>query len=153
GDLTAALRVARLAIEQGRNWSDPRRYGEAQAALSPWWSKPKPPDEARVLRAVIKQALHDFPASLAELGDVLEASPGNAQARLTRAFVRLVVGDIAGAREDCRRLPRTIGLLPAAACRARVAALTGSGAEAYPYLARFLASDSAQPPAVQRFAL
>ena len=152
-NLTAALRVARLAIEQGRTWSDPRRYGEAQAALSPWWSEPAPPDEARVLRAVIKQALHDFPASLADLDAVLEGSPGNAQARLTRAFVRLVVGNIAGAREDCRKLPRAIGLLPATACRARVAALSGSGAEAYQYLARFLSADSAHPPTVQRFAL
>jgi hypothetical protein len=152
-DLAAALRVARLAIDQGRTWSDPRRYGEAQAALSPWWSESRPPEATRVLRAVIKQALHDFPAALTELDAVLETSPGNAQARLTRAFVRLVVGDIAGAREDCRKLPRAIGLLPAAACRARVAALSGSGAEAYRYLARFIARDRAQPQAMQRFAL
>jgi tetratricopeptide (TPR) repeat protein len=152
-NLTAALRTARLAIEQGRKWSDPRRYGEAQAALSPWWSKAKPPQEVRVLRAVIKQALHDFRAALVDLDAVLEGSPRNAQARLTRAFVRLVVGDIAGAREDCRSLPPAVGLLPAAACRARVASLIGSGEEAYTSLSRSVARDSAADGTVLRFAL
>jgi hypothetical protein len=152
-NLTAALRAARLAIEQGRTWSDPRRYGEAQAALSPWWSEAKPPQEVRVLRAVIKQALHDFRAALADLDAVLEESPRNAQARLTRAFVRLVVGDIAGAREDCRSLPPAVGLLPAAACHARVASLIGSGEEAYASLSRSVARDSAADGTVLRFAL
>src|SRR4029453_17622447 len=100
-NLKLATRVARLAIEQGRTWSDPRRYGQAQAALSPWWSEAEPPEEVRVLRAVIKQALHDFGAALADLDAIVEKSPRNAQARLTRAFVRLVVGDVAGATEDC----------------------------------------------------
>jgi tetratricopeptide (TPR) repeat protein len=152
-NLTAALRVARLAIEQGRSWSDPRRYGEAQAALSPWWSEPTAPEEARVLRAVIKQALHDFPAALVDLDAVLAVSPRNAQARLSRAFVRLVAGDIAGARADCRSLPAAIGLLPAVACRARVAALSGSAAEAYDYLSRSIARDSGADKTAQRFAL
>jgi hypothetical protein len=158
-DLIGALRVARLAIEQGRMWSDPRLYGEAQAALAPWWFEPKPPEEVRVLRAVIKQALHEFPASLGDLDAVLEASPRNAQARLTRAFVRLVVGDITGAREDCRSLPPAVGLLPTAACRARVAALSGSGAEAFDSFSWFVARDSAGDKdavgdkTVRRFAL
>jgi tetratricopeptide (TPR) repeat protein len=152
-NLSVALRAARLAIEQGRLWSDPRRYGEAQAALAPWWSAPKPPEDVRVLRAVIQQALHDFPAALADLDAVLEKSPRNAQARLTRAFVRLAVGDIAGAREDCRSLPLAVGLLPAAACRARVAALSGSREEAYTSLSRSVARDNAADRTVLRFAL
>jgi hypothetical protein len=158
-DLTGALRVARLAIEQGRMWSDPRLYGEAQAALAPWWSEANPPEEVRVLRAVINQALHEFPASLADLDAVLQTSPRNAQALLTRAFVRIVSGDIAGARGDCDSPPPAAGLLPTAACRARVAALSGSGMEAFNYLSRFVARDSESDQAaagdktVRRFAL
>jgi hypothetical protein len=152
-DLIAALRVARLAIEQGRMWSDPRLYGEAQAALGPWWADPKPPEEVRVLRAVIRQALHEFPESLVDLDAVLQASPRNAQARLTRAFVRLVIGDIAGAGEDCRSLPPAVGLLPAAACRTRVAALSGSGPQAYDLLSRFVVGDgSSDNDTTHRFA-
>jgi tetratricopeptide (TPR) repeat protein len=152
-NLAAALRLARLAIEQGRTWSDPRRYGEAQAALSRWWAEPRPPEEARVLRAVIKQALHEFPASLADLDGVIEESPRNAQARLTRAFVRLVVGDIEGARDDCRNLPPAVGPLLVAACRTRVAAITGSAQQAYDHLSRIVARDSGSSPTVRRFAL
>ena len=152
-DLAAALRVARLAIEQGRAWSDPRRYGEAEAAMSPWWSEPNAPEEVRVLRAVVKQALHDFPGALADLDAVLARSPRNAQARLSRAFVRLVSGDIAGAGDDCRKLPPAAGLLPAATCRARVAALSGSGEKAYDYLARFVSADTTASETVRRFAL
>src|SRR4029078_6838101 len=81
-DLIAALRVARLAIEQGRMWSDPRLYGEAQAALGPWWADPKPPEEVRVLRAVIRQALHEFPESLVDL----DARPAGVAAQRPGAF-------------------------------------------------------------------
>jgi hypothetical protein len=153
GNLKLALRVARLAIEQGRAWSDPRRYGQAQAALSPWWLEPDPPEDVRVLRAIIKQAFHDFGAALADLDAVLEASPRNAQARLTRAFVRLVVGDVENAAQDCRRLPLAAGPLPIAACRARVAALSGSAQAAYEGLSRILDRDGTASEAMRRFAL
>jgi hypothetical protein len=151
-NLALALRTARLAIEQGRTWSDPRRYGQAEAALKPWWSETEPPEEVRVLRAVIRQALHDFDGALADLDAIVETSPRNAQARLTRAFVRMVVGEIAGAAEDCRNLPRAAGLLPAAVCRARVAALSGSGPQAHDGLALLLARDSTANETMRRFA-
>ena len=59
-DLALALEVARAAIRDGRASADPRRYGQAQAALAPWWSIPDAPMNVRVLRAVIRQSLHDF---------------------------------------------------------------------------------------------
>ena len=152
-NLTLALRLARLAIEQGRTWSDPRRYGEAQAALSPWWSTADPPEEVLILRAVIEQALHDFSAALSDLGAVLQSSPRNGQSRLTRAFVRMVVGDIAGAADDCLRLPFAVGRLTIAACRARVAALSGSGEEAYDRLSRLMAREGGENEAIHRFLL
>jgi Tfp pilus assembly protein PilF len=150
-NLDLAVRTARLAITEGRAFADPRRYGEAEAALAPWWSDPSPPEQIRVLRAVIRQALHDFPAALADLDAVLEQAPKSGQARLTRAFVRLVVGDISGAREDCRTLPASVGAVAIAACRARVAALAGADEEGYALLSRAVARDA--EPAVQRFAL
>ena len=152
-DLGLAVRVARLAIEAGRASADPRRYGQAQAALAPWWNEANPPEEARVLRAVIRQALHDFQGALADLDAILNQNPGNPQARLTRAFVRLVVGDAAGAAADCRDLPRAIGPLPAAVCRARVEALTGAAREGYVSLAGALDSDSRPDDTTRRFAL
>jgi hypothetical protein len=46
-DLDLALEVARAAIRDGRASADPRRYGQAQAALAPWWSIPNPPMRGR----------------------------------------------------------------------------------------------------------
>jgi hypothetical protein len=152
-DLASAMDVARRAIAEGRASADPRRYGQAQAALAPWWTDPAPPEEARVLRAVIRQALHDFPGALADLDAILDRSPGNSQARLSRAFVRMVVGDLPGAAEDCRAIPRQAGILPAAACRARADALTGSAERGYVDLARGLDLDDRADPATRRFGL
>lgn len=53
-DLALAVDIARQAIEEGRRNADPRFYGQAQATLAPWWDKPDPPPEVRVLRAVIQ---------------------------------------------------------------------------------------------------
>lgn len=147
-----AVRVAGLAIEQGRTWSDPRRYGRAQAALAPWWDDPDPPERVRVLRAVILQASHDFGAALADLDAILARSPRNAQARLTRAFVRLVVGDVAGAAEDCRNLPASAGPLPAAACMARVEHLTGAAPQGSARLKRLIDGGAQANEAMRRFA-
>ncbi len=152
-DVDLAVRVASLAIEEGRARSDPRRYGQAEAALAPWWTSSSVPEKVRVLRAVILQAQHEFHAALSDLDAVLDDTPDNAQARLTRAFVRLVVGDLAGAAEDCSRIPQSIGLLPIAICRARVEALSGSAPKAYVSLAGALDSDTQTGKAMRRFAV
>ena len=46
--LDLAVQVARTAIEQGRANSDPRAYGEAEAALSNWWNETEPPEQVRM---------------------------------------------------------------------------------------------------------
>jgi len=129
-DLDLALEVARAAIRDGRASADPRRYGQAQAALAPWWSIPNPPMSVRVLRAIVRQSLHDFAGAEADLEAILRLDPRNGQARLTRAFVRQTVGSLADAKDDCRRLPPSVGALAAAVCWLRVQALTGSAASA-----------------------
>jgi hypothetical protein len=153
GDLASAVADARSAIEAGRSLSDPRLYGRAEAMLSPWWAEPAPPREVRVLRAVIRQARHEFDAAVADLDAILAETPRDGQARLTRAFVRMVQGEAAAAEADCRMIPPTAGPLPAAACLARAAALTGRGAEGFAHLERALAFDDGASPATRRFAL
>lgn len=152
GNLGLALRAARSAIEDGRSNADPRRYGQAQAALSAWWDEPEPPQEVRVLRAIIAQAYHDFSAARADLDAILAQSPENAQARLSRAFVRMVTGDISGAGEDCRKLPPSLDPLIRDVCSARADALSGKGAEAHERLLRTLELDASSREAMRRFA-
>ncbi len=129
-NLALALRTARMAIEAGRSAADPRRYGQAQAALAPWWSAPEPPEEVRVLRAVVAQAYHDFDGALADLDAILARSPDNAQARLSRAFVRMVTGDVEAGGADCRALPAGLDPVIAIVCKARADALSGKASEA-----------------------
>ncbi len=152
-DLAGAVAEARAAIEAGRTLSDPRLYGRAEAMLSPWWAEPEPPREVRVLRAVIRQARHDFDGAVTDLDAVLAETPRDGQARLTRAFVLMVRGEAAAAAADCRMIPPTAGPLPAAACLARAAALTGRGADGFAHLERALALDAGASPATRRFAL
>ena len=91
-DLRVATLYARRAVDASRATGDPRYLGQAQAALQPWWSADDPPSPALLLRATIKQSLHDFDGALADLDRLLARAPDDAQARLTRATVRSVVG-------------------------------------------------------------
>ncbi|TMH21866.1 MAG: hypothetical protein E6H64_06865, partial [Betaproteobacteria bacterium] len=71
GDLALAARAARRAIEAGRATGDPRFLGQVQAALAPWWNEPNPPAQALLLRATLKQSMHDFMGALDDLNRVL----------------------------------------------------------------------------------
>jgi hypothetical protein len=151
-DLNLALEVARAAIRDGRASADPRRYGQAQAALAPWWSIPDAPMSVRVLRAIIRQSLHDFAGAEADLDAILLLDPRNGQARLTRAFVRQTVGALADAKDDCRRLPQSLGPTAAAVCLLRVEALTGSAGTALERLDYVVKIDARSEPLVRRWA-
>jgi hypothetical protein len=150
--LAAALNIARLAVRDGRASADPRRYGQAQAMLQPWWSAADAPTEVRVLRAVIRQALHDFKGAEADLDAILATDPRNAQARLTRGFVRQTIGAFDAAKDDCRQLPASVGRTAAAVCILRVEALTGSAAPALERLTQVMALDGKAEPQVRRWA-
>ena len=136
-NLAIATRIARRYIEESRSQGDPRYLGYAQAALSPWWSQPQPPNAVLLLRATIRQSNHDFDAALVDLSRVLEAAPSNAQAWLTRATILQVQGRYAEAAQSCERLSQ---LAPtyAVTCSSEVAALTGQAARSYELLAGLL---------------
>lgn len=151
-DLALALEVARVAIRDGRASADPRRYGQAQAALAPWWSIADAPMNVRVLRAVIRQSLHDFAGAEADLDAILGRDPRNGQARLTRAFVRQTVGALADAKDDCRRLPPSVGATAAAVCWLRVEALTGSAGTALERLDQIIKINREAEPVVLSWA-
>lgn len=128
-NLSLALTLARQAIDQARRSGDPRDWGQAQAALAPWWADAQAPGPVRLLRATIRQGQHDFTAALDDLDGLLAhpdataaassrlnlrradysqaASPGlalRAQAELTRASIHQVQGRYAEARAGCERL-------------------------------------------------
>ena len=151
-NLDLALGAARGAIERGRATSDPRSYGEAEAALSHWWTEANPPQQVRLLRAVIRQANHEFSAAAADLDAVLAQSPRDAQARLSRAFLRMVTGDVEGAMSDCSALPYGGRGLIRNICFARASALSGQAAKGRLVLQRALTADRNSAAAMQKFA-
>jgi hypothetical protein len=137
-DLSTALRLARESIERARHSGDPRDWGQAQAALAPWWAAAHPPAPVRLLRATIRQAEHDFAGALADLDALLlhpaPAAPDSlrAQAELTRASLHQVQGRLAEARAGCVRLAGALYARlgssvarPAGACLAELDHLQG----------------------------
>ena len=138
-DVSAAVRLARLDIETSRERSDPRYLGYAQAALAPWWDLPSPPPEVLVLRATIRQSVHDFDGALADLDQVTSARPDDAQAWITRSVVLGVLGRYDEARTSCAPLARLAPELVLTVCETSLDALTGSAAPAYDRLAAAIA--------------
>ena len=87
-----------------------------------------------MLRATLRQRLHQFDGALADLATVLHRNPGNVQARRTRAAVLQVQGAYESAREDCRALKSLTAELVWTACLAGVTASTGRLDESYQQL-------------------
>jgi tetratricopeptide (TPR) repeat protein len=135
-NIDLAVHLARLYLELGRAEADPRYYGYAQAALLPWWDRPAPPPDILLLRATLRQSRHDFPGALADLSQVLDQDPRNAQAWLTRAVILRVTGDFAEARRACAHLVRLASALISTACIADIASLNGDGERSYQILHR-----------------
>jgi hypothetical protein len=102
-DLPLAIMVAQGYSELGRVTGDPRYAGYAQAALAPWWGLERAPQEVLVLRAALRQRMHQFDLALADLAKVLDTNPRNVQARLMRATVRQVQGAYDEAKQDAVR--------------------------------------------------
>ncbi len=145
-DLPRALRLAHLDIVLARERSDPRYLGHAQAALAPWWGEEAPPVDVLVLRATIRQSLHDFDAALVDLDRAVAVAPDHVQAWLTRAVVLGVRGRYAEASESCRRLVPLTTNLVATVCQSGIDSVTGHAADAYKRVAEALAHVEAPSP-------
>jgi len=130
-NLPVAVALARRYIELGRVTGDPRHAGYAQAALGSWWELAQPPRDVLVLRATLRQRVHDFDAALADLALAIERNPRDAQARLTRATVLQVRGELPAARRDCEALQGLTQELVSLACAMGVDAANGRLRESY----------------------
>jgi len=133
-DLPLAVMVAQGYSELGRVTGDPRYAGYAQAVLAPWWSLEGAPQEVLVLRATLRQRMHQFDLALADLATVLNVNPRNVEARLMRATVKQVQGAYDEAGEECRALQDLTEKLVWTACLANVNAATGRLREGYQQL-------------------
>jgi tetratricopeptide (TPR) repeat protein len=152
-NIRLALRLASRYIELGRINGDPRYAGYAQSALMPWWNLERPPKEVLLLRANLRQHVHDFEGALSDLDIVLQGNPWNAQARLTRATVLQVQGRYAAARDDCFALRRVSSELIATACLTGIAGVTGHLRESLEQLSLALERNSDVDPSIRGWVL
>ena len=153
GDLALAARFARACIERSRAEADPRYLGRAQSALRPWWNQSAPPAEALVLRATIKQSLHDFTNALADLDLAVQSAPANAQVWLTRVSVLTLLGRYDEGRRACLPLARLAPGLISMTAAASVASLNGEARHAADILRRTVDASPASAPAEKLWAL
>ena len=154
-DLALAIRVATQDIEAARAESDPRYNGYAEAALRPWLALPNPPNTVVLLRATLRQSVHDFDGALQDLNQVISAEPRNAQARLTRAVILQVRGEYPEALKNCRSLALAGDNLVTATCIASVNSLHGQAKTGRDMLQGALAStrSDGENPQVRLWAL
>lgn len=144
-NVETAVKLARRYYEQVGGDGDPRYLGYAQAALAPWWSLPSPPVEVQVLRASIRQFLHDFDGAVSDLDQVLQKQPQHVQARSLRAVIHIVQARYDLARADCKALQGVTDLI-AIGCEAMVDGLTGKAKEAYATLSAAYANQPEMSP-------
>ena len=152
-NLETALRLAERYYELAGAEGDPRYIGYAQAGLRPWWELRDPPLEARVMRAILKQSIHDFSAALQDLEAATHEDPKNALAWSWRAAIHMVQADYAAARADCGALKPIESELDAVACTAYLDGATGKAAAAHRALSAALARSSDASPETRLWVL
>jgi len=140
-----AVSLARAEIQRSRALSDPRYLGRAQATLARWWNLEAPPPDVLLLRATIRQSLHDFLTARADLDRLIAVRPDDAQAHLTRAVVSTIMADYTTARADCARVAALADPLIASTCVAQIDGITGHAGQASQQLARALEQSTADP--------
>jgi tetratricopeptide (TPR) repeat protein len=120
-------------LQLARSKGDPRYLGYAQSLLQSW---PETNMNARllVLRATLRQSLHQFDEARQDLNRVLsnsETSNNLVQALLTLANLDVVQGRYPQAEQTCDRLQNDYPGLISASCTAQVRARTGEPETAY----------------------
>ncbi len=141
----AAKRAAQL-ITLGRQQSDPRYFGYAQAEIQPWWDLINPPDDILLIRATLKQNQHQYLDAILDLKKLTQRSPKNSQAWLTLSTIQMVQGDYSQAKQSCAALARSHASWLSTLCFGQVMALTGKAEQGYAIinllLKQFVKSDS-----------
>jgi tetratricopeptide (TPR) repeat protein len=137
-NLSLAVTLARKYIERARSDADPRYNGRAQAVLVPWWKLESPPESVVVLRATLKQNMHDFKGALIDLDLAAKLDPRDPQIWVTRSVIQTVLGDLTEAKRSCLPLFQTSSELVAVTCVANAASLNGQAAKAFQTLEQVL---------------
>jgi tetratricopeptide (TPR) repeat protein len=147
-----AVELAHDDLQRARSLSDPRYLGRAEATLARWWGLASPPPDVLLLRATIRQSLHDFTTARADLEQLIARRPADGQAHLTLAVVATVTGDYATARRECAAVATLSAPIIAMTCDAQIDGVTGKVTAGRASLERALA-DARLDPALRDWAI
>ncbi len=135
-DKKLVISFAKKCIELSRIESDPRYLGYAEAVIKPW-AHTKSPD-ILIIKATIRQSLHDFKGALEDLSEALELEPDASQAWLTKAQIYNTLGEYENAKINCAHLLVDVNQLASFACLSSVASLNGETDKGYNLLNRII---------------
>jgi tetratricopeptide (TPR) repeat protein len=150
-NISLAVHVAWRLVEKARRDGTPQPLSHAISALAPWWQEAAPHPEVLLLRATIRQSLHEFAPALKDLDSLVKACPRHAQAWLTRATVQLVSGDLEASVTSCHTLKELASPLIYSATLTAAESLR-SDTPAARVLEQLLSSKPAESPAIQSWA-
>jgi tetratricopeptide (TPR) repeat protein len=148
-DPTVSATLARRFIERSRAEADPRLLGYAQGLLMPWWTDPDAPTDVILIRAMLKQAQHQFQPALIDLDRVLARRPDDGQARLTRAMVLRVQGRYTEAGDACARWVDAAPSFAGTVCLLIVRGLSGDLTGALAAMEALQESSAKQDPSIR----
>lgn len=145
GRVDLAVELAHDDLQRARSLSDPRYLGRAEATLARWWGQASPPPDVLLLRATIRQSLHDFTTARTDLEQLIARRPSDGQAHLTLAVVATVIGDYVAARRECAAVATLSAPIIAMTCNAQIDGVTGKVTTGRASLERALADPQLDP--------
>ena len=153
GDGTLRLEIARRYFELAMAQGDPRFVGYASATLAPLMASADNNAGYWLLRGMIEQYSHDFPAAVASLDRASKIDPASAEPLAWRSAIDMVQARYPEAMAECKRLTGLVQPLFGAGCTAYVEATTGQLLPAYQHLAQALAAAAKAEPELRVWAL
>ena len=153
GDGTLRLEIARRYFELAMAQGDPRFVGYASATLAPLMASADNNSGYWLLRGMIEQYSHDFPAAVASLDRASKIDPASAEPLAWRSAIDMVQARYPEAMAECKRLAAMVQPLFGAGCTAYVEATTGQLLPAYQHLTQALAATAKAEPELRVWAL
>jgi len=151
-DVAQAVATTRQLVLAARRTADPRLLSRARLQLHPWWTATQAPTEVILLRAEIRQGLHDFPAALADIELALRNDPRHPGAWLLKATLHQVRGDYDAARGACLQLARFADELIAVTATVALRGLTDPSSASAVLLEKTLRTHPEADPAIRAWA-